>query len=269
MESQGRFGEREWTPEVARPGSAEREAFLLHYAPLVKALAARIAAHLPREMRTPDLVGEGVLGLLDALNRFDPKRGIPFGVYARRRIRGAILDLLRASDPLPRSARDRQDRMEAVARGSAGPVSDEEMALALGLPVERLRRAPSPPVVVPLDAIEGTCAPAGDGGDPGGAFSRPAGGDSPLGHLLEQERRLLVARALAALPEREKQVMALYYLDGLNLREIGQALGVTESRVCQIHRTAVAKIRQRVRALCAPAPRLSEAAAAGDAGSPS
>jgi len=244
------FDEKEWSPAVAVTGSPERDEFLMHYVPLVKVLVLRIATRLPRGHDVSDLIGEGALGLIDAVNRFDARRGIPFGVYARRRIRGSILDRLRAADPLPRSARDRDDQIKALNGDSPQPKSQVEIAEALGIPLKKLQRGQPPPVIFSLD---GTAA---DGSGhrreewmAAGAGSDPSERDGPLGTLITRERSELLRRAIASLPGREKQLMSLYYVDELTMKEVGEVLGVTESRVCQIHRRALALVRRRVRTL--------------------
>jgi RNA polymerase sigma factor for flagellar operon FliA len=250
MNNSAAFDEKEWSPAVAEVGSRKREEFLMHYVPLVKVLVLRIATRLPRGRDVPDLIGEGSLGLIDAVNRFDPDRGIPFGVYARRRIRGAILDRLRAADPLPRSARDRDDQIKALSGDPQRPKSQEEIAQALGIPVKKLRKGQPAPVIFSLDG-------AGPDGSGRGWESRMAAGsgtsgcekEGPLEGLIAREREDLLRRAVATLPGRERQIMSLYYVEELTMKEVGEVLGITESRVCQIHGRALALVRKRVRAL--------------------
>jgi len=262
MESSNRFDERDWTPGVSSEGSSEREAFLMHYVPLVRTLVGRIAVRLPKGLDLPDLIGEGVIGLIDAVNRFDPSRGIPFGVYARRRIRGAVLDRLRAADPLPRSARDRDDRIRALSAEPGRPRTVEEIAEALGLEVKQVDRARRSPVIVPLESLRPP------GGDPDSAQGStrvempPAKEDqSPLASLLGRERENLVRAAVAGLPERERLLMNLYYVEELTMKEIGEVMGITESRVCQIHRRALARVRKKLRIFAAEACRPAGAGA--------
>src|SRR5437867_11094208 len=126
--------ERAWSPAVDVQDSPERGEFLTHYLPLVRSVVHRIVARLPRGQDVQDLIGEGTIGLMDAVNRFDPGKEIPFGVYARQRIRGRVLDRLRQADPRPRSARDRQERLASLTRDEAEPKSQEEIANALGVP---------------------------------------------------------------------------------------------------------------------------------------
>jgi RNA polymerase sigma factor for flagellar operon FliA len=249
MEPTTVFDEKGWSAEVARPGSSEREAFLLHYAPLVKVVVSRIAARLPRGLEIPDLVGEGILGLIDAVERFDPSRGVPFGVYARQRIRGAVLDHLRAIDPLPRSARDRQDRLRALRGEEGAPQSLEDLARLLGVPAKRLQLAGPAPVLLSLESLEKASMDPVLAKAPAPQAAAPLETNDPLGRLLRHERLELVQRAITALPEKEKLVMSLYYAEELTMKEVGEVLRITESRVCQIHREAIARIRRKLRAL--------------------
>jgi len=241
------FNEKAWSPEVARPGSPERESFLLHYAPLVKIIVARITARLPRRQEMPDLIGEGVIGLIEAANRFDPGRGIPFGVYARKRIRGAVLDFLRGTDPLPRSARDREDHLRALRNGDGRPPSSAEIARVLGISVERLERVLPPPVIVSIHEMAAGIDEIGvsEGGALEGLAARE---EDPLGCLIGRERVELVRSAVAALPKIERLLMSLYYVEELTMKEVGEVMGVTESRVSQIHGRALARIRKKLRA---------------------
>ncbi|HZE89510.1 MAG TPA: FliA/WhiG family RNA polymerase sigma factor [Verrucomicrobiae bacterium] len=243
------FDEKAWSPPVAVQGSAEREEFLMHYVPLVKVLVLRVSARLPKGLDVPDLMGEGVLGLIDAVNRFDPRRGIPFGAYARRRIRGAILDRLRESDPLSRSARDRDDRIRAISGDVNEPKSQEEIAEALGIPVKRLQRSQRAPVIFSIDGASAGQNAGGDERASAGVELREPEGDDPLAALIAREREALVRKSVADLPDREKQLMSLYYVEELTMKEVGEVLGVTESRVCQIHRRALARVKKKLRSL--------------------
>jgi RNA polymerase sigma factor for flagellar operon FliA len=249
MNGTGTFDERAWSPAVAAEGSPEREAFLMHYIPLVKVIVLRIVARLPKGQDVPDLIGEGALGLIDAVNRFDPRRGIPFGVYARQRIRGAILDRLREADPLPRSARDRDDQIRRLSGDPENPRSQEEIAAALGLPLKKLQRSLPPPVIFSLEGSGERSSDTGSEDLRGALPSEPRPAEDPLASLLARERENLLRRSVEALPERERQLMSLYYVDELTMKEVGEVLGITESRVCQIHRRALARVKKRLRIL--------------------
>jgi len=229
-----------WSPAARTPGSAERDELLLAHAPLVKFLAHRIARRLSGSIDVNDLVGDGMLGLIEAIDSFDPKRRVRFKTYAETRIRGAILDGVRARDWAPRSVR-RAARMldtaiAAVESRTGEAADDEAIAAELGISLDELQR-----VYVRARASHvSTAWSEEEGGEP---VDR---GADPLGTLEADERRRLVSEEIRGLPEREKLVLSLYYERGLSLREIGEILGVTESRVCQIHTRAVSRLRARI-----------------------
>ncbi|GAB4224182.1 MAG: RNA polymerase sigma factor WhiG [Acidobacteriota bacterium] len=231
-----------WTPAARTPGSPERDALLLAHAPLVKFLAHRIARRLSGTVDLNDLVGDGMLGLIEAVDSFDPRRKVRFKTYAETRIRGAILDGVRSRDWAPRSVRRAARMLDtaiAAVEGRTGEAADDEaIAEELGISVEELQR-------VYLRARASSISTSwtdDEGGEP------VDHGESPLDCLEADERRRLVSEEIAGLPEREKLVLSLYYERGLSLREIGEILGVTESRVCQIHTRAVARLRARIAA---------------------
>jgi RNA polymerase sigma factor for flagellar operon FliA len=230
--------------------SAERESrdrLILHYAPLVKYVAGRIYSRLPNTVDQADLVSYGILGLIDAIEKFEPSRGIKFETYAVARIRGAILDELRSIDWVPRSVRSKAraadqaySRLEASL--SRTP-TDAELAVELGMTsveLDTLLRQTARAGVAQLDdVLYGSERTLGD--------SLADSGDGPTVALEVAETRGLLSRSIALLPDRERTVLTLYYYEGLNLSEIGEILGVTESRACQIHTKAVARLRQRLR----------------------
>lgn len=213
--------------------------------PQVKWIAERIAARLPATVLLEDLISAGVIGLLDAVDKFDPARGVLFKTYAEVRIRGAILDSLRHLDWAPRSIRRQSREIESIyARLEAThgrPAEEEEVAAAMGVPLNEFQ--------VLLGTIRSlTLTDFGDDDDPEDshlAISRipddPA--HSPLVVYEQTERKERLAQAIDNLPERERQVVALYYLEELTLKEIGAVLGITESRVCQIHTQAILHLR--------------------------
>ena len=219
-----------------------REWLVVHYASLVKFVAGRLAAGLPRSVDTGDLVSAGVFGLMNAIERFDPANGAKFETYAIPRIRGAILDSLRALDWVPRSVRSRsrsvQDAISSLEHELGRTPTDDEIAGSLGISTGELEQwladiaAGS---VGPLDHVAMDSTPGEDAQE-----SQP-------GHALEQqELREAMRSEISRLPEREQAVLILYYDDGLTLAEIGDALGVTESRVSQIHTKAVLQLRSRL-----------------------
>ncbi len=231
----------EWSPEALVAGSPERDRLLLAHAGLVKYLAFRIGSRLAGQVDYDDLVGDGILGLIDAIERFDPSHNVQFKTYAESRIRGAILDGVRARDWAPRSLRRAARKLEtaiaAVEHRTRRTAEDEEIAAELSLSLDELQMLYQQARGVrlgymPLHEEEGH-DPADDGAN-------------PLGCVEEKERREVLAEEIESLPERERMVLSLYYERGLTLREIGAVLDVTESRVCQIHTRAVARLRARV-----------------------
>jgi RNA polymerase sigma factor for flagellar operon FliA len=235
------------TPEL-------RERLVERHLPLVKYAAAWLAGRLPSHLRLDDLYSAGILGFLDALEHYDPDRGVPFSSYAAPRIRGAILDELRRADCVPRGVRRRlrnaQRAMEALAQELDREPTDEETAARLGMEIADYRRLLGENVtLVPLDNLPGD-------GEPGGAVSEALADPSlpsPLTALEQSEQRRRLGRLIDGLPERERMVLALYYHEELTMQDIGRVLGVTESRVSQIHSSAVLRLqgalrRQRPRA---------------------
>jgi RNA polymerase sigma factor for flagellar operon FliA len=221
-----------------------RDWLVVHYASLVKFVAGRLAAGLPKSVDTGDLVSAGVFGLMNAIDKFDPANGAKFETYAIPRIRGAILDGLRALDWVPRSVRSRsrsvQDAIALLEHQLGRTPTDEEISAELKISVEELEKWLSDIAagsVGPLDhvAMDNTAAEADAQIQPGRAME-------------EGELRAAMRTEISKLPEREQAILILYYEDGLTLSEIGEALGVTESRISQIHTKAVLQLRSRLAA---------------------
>lgn len=227
-------------------GTLEKERLVNQYAPLVKRVAYHLMAKLPASVQVDDLVQNGMLGLLDALGRFEEGMGAQFETYAVQRIRGAMLDGLRENDWLPRGLRKEMRRVEAAlhqlehANGRAP--SEGELSAALGMSLADYQR-------LLLDARGHQMVYLEDlTGEDDDYLEHHATGVSadPLTILEESNMRGALVAAIGQLPERERMMMALYYEQDLNLREIGAVMGVTESRVCQIHTQAVARLRAAV-----------------------
>ncbi len=245
-----------WT-EYKRSGSRDsRDKLILHYSPIVKYVAGRVAAGLPSTVDQADLVSYGILGLIDAIEKFDPDRAIKFETYGISRIRGAILDELRSIDWVPRSVRAKAraaDKAYAKLEHLYGrsPSDGElanEMQVSLGELHELFRQTSVAGVLQLDDVVFGR----GEGGTLGEQLADQA--DGPMALLEMAETRKILAEAIENLGEREKTVLTLYYYEGLNLAEIGDVLGVTESRACQIHTKAVLQLRHRMaRAMREPA----------------
>ncbi|WP_240157424.1 FliA/WhiG family RNA polymerase sigma factor [Pseudonocardia broussonetiae] len=240
--------EQLWDAYLTEPTRPVRDRLLVHYTPLVRAVAHRTAAGLPTYVDIGDLVQSGVFGLIDAVERFDPQRCPRFESYAAQRIRGAILDELRAQDWVPRTIRGRareleraQERLESRLRRAA---SDHELAAELGVAPRDLRSVGKHVALVSIDALD-------DGA--GGLSELLADDDAPdpMAVIQARETSRQLSIAVAQLGERDRLVVQMYYLENRTLAEIGRHLGVTESRVCQLHTRLVGRLRGRLEELAA------------------
>ena len=225
-----------------------RERLILHYAPLVKYVASRVATGLPASVDQADLVSYGMFGLIDALQKFEPGRGNKFETYAIPRIRGAIIDELRAMDWVPRSVRFKQREIEKALADLESMLkrqpSEKELAERLGMSLHELHEVITQISFVSVLALDETVSVGADRGEKVSLVDTLADkGFDPISGVESQETRGLLAAAINELSEREKIVVTLYYFEGLTLAEIGEILGVTESRVCQIHTKAVGVLR--------------------------
>lgn len=229
-----------------------REQLILHYSPLVKYVAGRVGVGLPSNIDQSDLVSYGIFGLIDAIDKFDLEREIKFETYAINRIRGAIIDELRSIDWIPRSVRTKARDVERAyaeleAKLQRTP-SDSEVADELGVTKEALRRIFSQVSFVNVVALDELLHIGGERGDKVtlGESLVDAKAEDPESVFEVEETRYILADSVGALPEREKIVITLYYYEGLTLNEIGQVLGVTESRACQLHTKAVLQLRAKM-----------------------
>jgi RNA polymerase sigma factor FliA len=225
-----------------------REKLILHYAPLVKYVASRVATGLPSSVDQHDLVSYGMFGLIDALEKFEPGRGNKFETYAIPRIKGAIIDELRAMDWVPRSIRFKARELEKATADLEAMLkrqpSDEELAERLGMSRRELHDMVAQISFVSVLALDEVVSAGSDRGEQVALIDTlPDKGIDPTWGVESQETRGLLAAAINSLSEREKIVVTLYYFEGLTLAEIGEILGVTESRVCQIHTKAVGGLR--------------------------
>jgi RNA polymerase sigma factor for flagellar operon FliA len=239
-----------WTDYVAGRDAALRDRLILHYAPLVKYVAGRVGSGLPAHVEQADLVSYGTFGLIDAITRFEPTREVKFESYAMARIRGAIIDELRNTDWIPRSVRMKARQFErAVAELEAKfqrTPSDEEVAAEMDMDVEDVRKFLGQLSLVNVVALDELLTDD-DGGAPRlGDTLQDSSALDPQAMAEHGEARQLLARAVEQLPEREKVVVSLYYFEGLTLADIGRVLGVTESRICQMHTKAVLHLRTKL-----------------------
>jgi len=228
-------------------GQINKDQLVQRFAPLVKRIAYHLMARLPSSVQVDDLVQNGMLGLLDAITRFEAGMGAQFETYAAQRVRGAMLDGLRENDWLPRSLRRDFRRIEvAISQleqqfGRAPSEQELADALSMALPEyqKMLQDARGHQLISFEDLVEN-----GDEDYLERHLSDPSAEPSKI--LEDESLRRLLVEGIEALPEREKLMMALYYEQDLNLREIGDVMGVTESRVCQLHTQVVARLRARI-----------------------
>src|SRR3954469_734647 len=239
-----------WTRYVVDRDTGLRDRLILHYAPLVKYVAGRVGSGLPAHVEQADLVSYGTFGLIDAITRFEPSREIKFESYAMSRIRGAIIDELRSTDWIPRSVRMKARQFERTvaaleARLQRSP-TDEEIADEMDMDVEEIRKFLGQLSLVNVVALDELLVDD-DGSAPRLVDTlRDTSALDPQAMAEHGEARQLLARAVEQLPEREKVVVSLYYFEGLTLADIGRVLGVTESRICQLHTKAVLHLRTKL-----------------------
>lgn len=230
----------------------ERDRLLLEHLPQVQYIARRIHDRLPRHVDLEDLVNTGVLGLIEAIHKYDPAKDVPLGAFAKFRIRGAILDSLRKLDWAPRSLRKKGREIDRAIRDLQArlsrPATDSELAAELDIEQEQLQGLLRDLKGVEIGQFE-ECGPEGKEQE---AFSRylPYAPERDPAFLCERsEIRRLLTIALSELTQRERQVMALYYYEELTLKEVGAVIGVNESRVSQIHSAVMVRLRARMQQL--------------------
>ena len=230
-----------------------REQIVLEHTPLIRYIVNRIAVRLPSHIDLDDLHNTGVIGLMDAIEKYDPDKNCKFKTYAEFRIKGAILDQLRSLDWVPRSVRQKSRKLEKaygeVEQRLGRQASEEEVADSLGLQIEKFHdlinqvRGTS---LVNLEEIRGT----NSDGDRSGTYAdviEDKSAENPFASLKTVETKHVIGDTIGALPEKERLVVSLYYYEDLNMKEIGNILGITESRVCQIHTKAVMRLRQKLK----------------------
>jgi RNA polymerase sigma factor for flagellar operon FliA len=230
-----------------------RERLILHYSPLVKFVAGRVAAGLPQNIEQADLVSYGIFGLIDAIDKFDLDRGFKFETYAISRIKGAIIDELRSIDWVPRSVRAKARSIERAYSKLENELrrspDDKEVAAELGVTQEELDHTLSQISFTGLVALDELLGGTGNGDSGGSSTVGDTVADranDPVEAFEVGEMKHLLADMIMRMGDRERLVLTLYYYEGLTLAEIGGVLGVTESRVCQIHTKAILQLRSRL-----------------------
>lgn len=242
-----------WWNHYKETGDAKiRERLVLAYLHLVKYVAGRMAIGLPSTVDYDDLVSYGIFGLMDAVEKYDSERGVKFASYASTRIRGAILDGLRATDWVPRSVRHKARRLAqtmAELEGKLGrPATDEEVQRAMGIDSEEYSKLLQDVAATTLLSLD---EPWSEGGSDGEKLSLAdmvpdETYDDPASRVTRDAVLEVLAEAIVALPERERLVITLYYYEELTLKEIGKILDVSESRVSQLHTKALSRLRGKL-----------------------
>ena len=225
----------------------EKEEVIKSYLPLVKKVVHRLSGRLPKEVDLKEMLNSGIIGLVDALEKFDPSHETNFATYAQFRIRGAILDSFRTQDWLPRSLRQKSHQIELaynrVEQRLGRPASETEVADELGVDVAGFQKLLGDVGNVVMLSFEEMGFGHGEERFQQDSSMSSVSKDDPLNNLLGSEKVNLIARALDRLPEKERLVISLYFYEELNLKEIGEILGVTESRASQIRSRALIRLR--------------------------
>jgi RNA polymerase sigma factor for flagellar operon FliA len=232
-----------------------KEQIVLEHTPLIRYIVNRIAVRLPSHIDLDDLHNTGVIGLMDAIEKYDPDKNCKFKTYAEFRIKGAILDQLRSLDWVPRSVRQKSRKLERaygeVEQRLGRMASEDEVADSLGLQIDKFHELLNQVrgiSMINLEEVRGT----NSDGDRSGTFAdivEDVNSENPFATLKLTEMKSVVADTIASLPEKERLVISLYYYEDLNMKEIGGILGITESRVCQIHTKSVLRLRSKLKGI--------------------
>jgi RNA polymerase sigma factor for flagellar operon FliA len=243
--------EQLWSDYKSTADQAARDRLIVHFSPLVKYVAGRVSVGLPQNIEQADLVSYGIFGLIDAIDKFDTSRGIKFETYAIARIKGAIIDELRSIDWVPRSVRAKARAVEKAYSKLESELhrtpTDPEVAKELGMTERELHNVFNQISFVGIVALDEMLTVGGERGESTTLGDTIADrGDGPVAAFEVEEMKQILAEAINRMPEREKIVLTLYYYEGLTLGEIGEVLGVTESRVCQIHTKSILQLRGKL-----------------------
>jgi len=236
----------------AEPLSAEkRNELILTYTPLIKYIAARLAARLPAQVSLDDLISCGIIGLIDAINKFDVSKNVQFKTYAEFRVKGAMLDELRALDWVPRSIRRKTTDLEKayadIEKQVGRPATDEEVARTMGLALDDFYKLLDETKSVTFMDIEFLRQKTTEANDPTLAETFAMDDRDPFTAINLSQIRELIANAISDLPDKEKMTVSLYYQDELTMKEIGDVLGYTESRISQMHSKAMFRLRAKLK----------------------
>lgn len=238
-----------WAEFKSTGSPRARDELIVHYAPLVKYVAARVAIGLPNNVDQEDLASSGILGLMEAVNKFEPDRGFKFESYAAARIRGAIIDDLRSLDWVPRSVRSQARKVEEALSKLQEKLgrtpTDEEVAEEMGVTVRKLRSIYSKVSTIMFVSLDRLLS-VGDKGDSGMSLVDTlvdTKAEDPAAAVEEREMKQFLVKAIAGLPERERTAITLYYYEGLSLAEISQVVGVSQARISQMNAKSVMTFR--------------------------
>ena len=236
----------------AEPLSAEkRNELILTYTPLIKYIAARLAARLPAQVSLDDLISCGIIGLIDAINKFDVSKNVQFKTYAEFRVKGAMLDELRALDWVPRSVRRKTTDLEKayadIEKQIGRPATDEEVAQTMGITLDDFYKLLDETKSVSFMDIEFLRQKTTETNDPTLAETFAMDDRDPFMAINLSQIRELIAKAISDLPEKEKLTVSLYYQEELTMKEIGEVLGYTESRISQMHSKAMFRLRSKLK----------------------
>ena len=243
---------RKYKEEPNKLTSQQKDKLIMEYAPLIKFIAQKIAVRLPSNIELDDLISSGVIGLMDAIEKYDPTRDNKFKTYAEFRIRGSILDELRAQDWVPRSVRDKAkllDRTFVNLEAELGrQPTDEEVCDKLGISIDEFHDMVNQ--VRPVSVLSIDDSATFSNVDKKSILNLLEGCklNNPLTQLNMKSVKEIVTQSIEDLPERQRLVLSLYYYEDLNLKEIGKILRVTESRVSQLHAQAITRLRARLSA---------------------
>lgn len=244
---------RRYKEDPQKLTSQQKDKLIMEYAPLIKFIAQKIAARLPSNIELDDLISSGVIGLMDAIEKYDPSRDNKFKTYAEFRIRGAILDELRAQDWVPRSVRDKAKLLDrtysALEQAKGRPATDEEAAAELKMTLEEFYDLVNQVRPVSLLSIDDSHTFSNVDKKSILNLLESCRINNPFNQLNLKAVKDVVTKAIEDLPEKQRLVLSLYYYEDLNLKEIGKVLDVTESRVSQLHAQAVSRLRARLTTL--------------------